>query len=343
MNDSVKWGILACGSIAHKFAKGIQACPASELHAVAARDAGRAQAFAQEHGVSRAYGTYEGLLADPEVEAVYISTIHPRHLEWIGRAVQAGKHVLCEKPLAMNLREAKRAADLARKHRCLLREAFMYRHHPQTQKVIDIVESGALGRVCMIDASFCFNSGVLPESRLQAKSLGGGGILDVGCYAVSLARLVAGRAQGRLFAEPLELKAVGHLDAQLRTDMWSSAVLRFEGDIVAKCTCAVRTQATNEATIFGEFGRIVVDRPWHCDEAVRVEFDDERDAEIYDGWGDRSLYAYEIESFARELRGTPVAPNEVAMRLDDTLGNMKALDWWRAEIGLAYEADRGSC
>jgi predicted dehydrogenase len=337
---NIKWGILACGKIAKTFAEAVNATEGNQVHAVAARDAARAQNFAYAHGVPRAYGKYEALLSDPEVDAVYIATVHPHHLEWILKSAQAGKHVLCEKPLTMNLREAKRAQAVAREKGIFLREAFMYRHHPQTQKVVELVESGTIGAIRMIDAQFGFNSGINPESRVQDRELGGGGILDVGCYALSFARLIAGRAQRRLFAEPLELKAVGHLDPQTKTDMWTTAVLRFEGDILAKCTCAVRMRASNRAIIYGDAGRITVESPWFCNGELQVEYDDGRPSEHYESNQKRPLYVYEIESFAGELRGRPIGARDVGMRLDDTLGNTKALDWWRSEIGLAYEADR---
>ena len=312
----------------------------SELHAVAAQDVERAQAFAQEHGATRAYGSYEALLADSEVEAVYIATLHPFHLEWIVHALQAGKHVLCEKPLSMNLREARRAQDVAKRNSRMLREAFMYRHHPQTQEVVDLVSSGVIGKVRMVEASFCCNSGVQPESRLQAKALGGGAILDVGCYAMSFCRLIAGRAQDRLFAEPLELRAVGHLDPQLQTDMWTSAIMRFEGDILAKASAALRVDAGRYGLIYGEKGRIEVRSPWHCNEYYELVLDDGSRTELVQANCERPLLCYEIERFVQELRGSPIGVREVGMRYDDTLGNMKALDWWRQEIGLAYEADR---
>lgn len=133
----VRWGILACGKIAHQFAAALKDCPDSVLHAVSSRNIERAQTFADQYDAPRVYGSYEAMLADSEVEAVYIATLHPFHLEWIAHCVQAGKHVLCEKPLTMNLREAKQAKKLADDNRCLLREAFMYRHHPQTQRVVE--------------------------------------------------------------------------------------------------------------------------------------------------------------------------------------------------------------
>lgn len=340
-HSPVRWGILACGTIAKAFADAVNATETSQLVAVAARDLTRAQAFGKEYGAARAYGSYEELIADPEVEAIYIATLHPFHLEWMVHALQAGKHVICEKPITMNLREAKRAQQVAKDNCCLLREAFMYRHHPQTQQVVDLVESGVIGKVRMIEASFCYNSGIQPESRLQAKELGGGGILDIGCYSMSFCRLIAGRAQDRLFAEPIELQAVGHLDPQLQTDMWTTAIMRFEGDITGKASAALRVDAGRLAMIYGENGRIEVSNPWHCNERFRIVLDDGSRDEVIEADTSRPLFVYEIESFVRELRGRPVGPKEVAMRFDDTLGNMKALDWWRSEIGLRYEADFG--
>jgi predicted dehydrogenase len=340
MKNSVKWGILSAGNIAGTFAEALQEAEGSELYAVAARDGGDAQAFATKHGAAKSYAGYQALLADPEVEAVYIATLHPFHLEWIIKSVQAGKHVLCEKPITMNLREAKRAKQQAVEHRCLLREAFMYRHHPQTQRVVDLVESGVIGKVRMIEASFCYHSNLGPESRLIAKDLGGGAILDIGCYSMSFCRLIAGRAQDRLFAEPIELQAVGHLDPASRTDLWTTALMRFEGDIVAKASAALRVETPKFACVYGEKGRISVGDPWHCKGELRVELNGGEVLEATPADTSRHLYAYEIESFTQEMRGQPVGAQEVAMRYDDTLGNMKALDLWRTGIGLSYEADR---
>ena len=336
----IRWGILACGKIAATFASALADCPGSVLHAVASRSIERAQAFAARHGAVRAYAGYEAMLADAEVDAVYIATVHPFHFEWIAHCVQAGKHVLCEKPLTMNVREARRAKQLAEAHRCLLREAFVYRHHPQTHKVVEWVSAGAIGQVRMVEANFCVNTGVQPQSRQQAKALGGGAILDLGCYTMSFARLIAGRARGRLFAEPIELKAVGHIDADTQTDMWSSAVMRFEGDILAKISCALRYTHPNAAVIYGDKGRITVEVPWHCAGSIRIDKDGEGGAESISPPQHRHRFCYLIESFTNELRGQPISAAAPAMRFDDTLGNLRALDWWRAEIGLAYAADR---
>lgn len=337
---TMRWGILGCGKIAHTFARALCEVEKSQLHAVAARDGNRAQTFAAEHGSPIAYGSYESMLADPAVDAVYIATIHPQHFEWIVQSLRAGKHVLCEKPLVMHLREAKLVQKLAQERRCLLREAFMYRHHPQTQKVVELIESGVIGKVRMIEAKFCFKAPYEPESRIYDKALGGGGIMDVGCYALSFARLIAGRALGRHFAEPLELKAVGHFDPQTKVDTWTTALLRFEGDILGQCTAAVAMQTENCAWIYGDKGRIRVADPWICNGEIHIYDDGDREVEIIQARFDRDLHAYEIEAFARELCGHSIGAKEVGMCLEDSLGNMKCLDRWRREIGLTYVADR---
>jgi predicted dehydrogenase len=339
IKQPVRWGILACGNIANTFATALNDCPGSVLHAVSSREMEKAQAFADQHGATRAYGSYEAMLGDPEVDAVYIATLHPFHLEWVAHCLYAGKHVLCEKPLTMNLREAKRAKKIADDKLCLLREAFMYRHHPQSQQVVDLVTSGVIGKVRMIEANFCSNFGEDVEGRHQSKALGGGAILDLGCYTMSFARLIAGRAHGRMFAEPIELNAVGHLDAVTKTDMWTTAVMRFEGDVLAKVTAAMRMNAENKAVIYGEKGRITVNEPWFCKSEIRVELDGVDEVEVIAPDQSRHLYCYEIESFTAEMRGQPIGADAVGMRFDDTLGNMRALDWWRSEIGLGYEAD----
>lgn len=340
MKKLVKWGILSAGNISGTFAEALKEAEGSEFYAVAARDGGEAKDFAAKHGASKSYEGYEALLADSQVDAIYIGTLHPFHLEWIIKSVQAGKHVLCEKPITMNLKEAKLAQKQAQEHRCLLREAFMYRHHPQTQKVVDLIESGAIGKVRMIEANFCYHSDKGPESRIFAKELGGGAVLDIGCYGMSFCRLIAGRAQDRLFAEPIELYAAGHLDPQVKTDVWTTALMRFEGDIVAKASAALRVNMPKGAYIYGESGRIVVEDPWHCSGGLRLERDGSDKVEVIPADSSKHLYAYQIESFTSEMQGKPIGAKEVAMRYDDTLGNMKALDRWRAEIGLSYEADR---
>src|SRR6188768_2614014 len=207
----LRWGIISTGKIARTFARALAQSETGELVSVASRTPEGVSAFAAEFRVPHAHESYEALLADPEVEAVYIATPHPWHAQWAIAAARAKKHVLCEKPLGMNHSEVEAIVQAARDNDVFLMEAFMYRCSPQTRELVRLLRSGTLGRVKGIQASFGFD-GAYPESgRLLNNELGGGGILDVGCYPVSMARLVAGIANGELFSEPLELYALGHV------------------------------------------------------------------------------------------------------------------------------------
>jgi predicted dehydrogenase/aryl-alcohol dehydrogenase-like predicted oxidoreductase len=340
MADSLNWGIIGCGNIAKKFASGVAASKTGRLLACASRSKEKAEGFAAEYGAERAYGSYEELLADGEVGAVYVATPHPWHPAWTIRAAEAGKHVLCEKPLAINHGEAMQAVEAAARCDVFLMEAFMYRCHPQTARVVELVREGAIGEVRVIRAAFGFHAGFNPEGRLFKNALGGGGILDVGCYPVSLARLVAGAAAGEPFAEPEEVEAVGQL-TETGVDAWTAAVLRFPGGIVAQVSTSVQVQLTNDAAIFGSEGRIHVPQPWQPGRfgppkiiVHRKGADGPEEIETESG----DLYGIEADCVAANLERRQAA--SPAMSWGDTLGNMQVLDSWRAAIGQAFDAEK---
>ena len=194
VDGPVRWGFLSTANINDKLLPGAQASPDVDVVAVASRDAGRAEAYARERGIERAYGSYEELLADPEVEAVYISLPNSMHVEWSIRALEAGKHVLCEKPLSRHPEDVERAFDAAEKADRILMEAFMYRHNPQTKRLVELVEGGAIGRLRLVRAAFSFPLDDASNVRLNAE-LEGGALMDVGCYCVSGSRLLAGEPE----------------------------------------------------------------------------------------------------------------------------------------------------
>ena len=210
MKSKLKWGILGSGNIAHAFARGIKAGSTGKLAAVGSRARASADAFGREFGIGTTgrHASYDALLADKNVQAVYIAVPHPLHAEWAIKAAEAGKHVLCEKPMGLNHAEAMAMFEAAHKHGVFMMEGFMYRCHPQMTKVIELIASGAIGEVRAIQASFSFNTAYNETSRLLNNALGGGGILDVGCYPVSFVRMAAGAAIGRPFADPVVVKAV---------------------------------------------------------------------------------------------------------------------------------------
>jgi predicted dehydrogenase/aryl-alcohol dehydrogenase-like predicted oxidoreductase len=334
----LRWGILGPGNIAHRFAGDLPASRTGRLVAVAGRSLERARAFADAHGAPRAYGRHEELLADDEVDAVYIATPHPMHAEWAIKAAEAGKHVLCEKPLTINHAEAMAVIEAAREHDVFLMEAYMYRCVPQTQRLVELVRDGAIGKVHQIQASFAFRSSPTPGSRLWEAEYAGGGILDVGGYPVSMTRLLAGCALGKPFVEPTSLTAVGTV-GETGVDEWTTATLHFPEGITAHVTTGVRLTAENVVRVIGSEGYLEVSNPWlpgrdgsECGITLRRIG---RDPETIDV-EPTPLYAAEADMVARHLADRQ-AP---AMSWDDTLGTMRTLDQWRRAIGLEYPMER---
>ena len=203
------WGILGTGGIARTFARALATSNTGALLAVGSRTADSAERFGAEFAIPRRYASYEALLADPDVQAVYISLPNHLHALWTIRCAEAGKHILCEKPLATNYGEAMTAVEAARQHDVFLMEAFMYRCHPQTARLVELLREKVIGDVRVIQAHFSFNMhGPRHENIRQQNAAAGGGIMDVGCYCASMARLVAGAALGQPFADPLQVKAL---------------------------------------------------------------------------------------------------------------------------------------
>ncbi|GAB3417115.1 aldo/keto reductase [Flindersiella endophytica] len=341
---TVAWGILGPGRIAGAFARDLPASKTGRLLAVGSRDLAKAQAFAQEHGGERAYGSYEELLADPDVDAVYIATPHPMHAEWAIKAAEAGKHILCEKPLTVNLAETMAVIEAAKEHDVFLMEAYMYRTLPQTKKLVELIRDGAIGQVHQIHSYFAFGAKPTAGSRAWEPALAGGGILDVGGYAVTSSRLVAGAAQGLPFADPTSVTAVGTLldtsgaESPDGVDGWTSATLTFDGGITAHLTTGVGLSDVNHIRVVGSKGFVVVPNPWlpgkSGDSVIelhvvgqpveRIEFDAP------------AIYAYEADEVAAHIADRQ-AP---AMNWADTTATMKVLDQWRAAIGLSYPQER---
>jgi predicted dehydrogenase/aryl-alcohol dehydrogenase-like predicted oxidoreductase len=343
MSEQVAWGIMGTGRIARTFAKGVAESATGTLLAVGSRTRESAERFGEELGVPRRYASYEALLADADVRAVYIATPHPAHAEWAIKAAEAGKHILCEKPLALNHPEAMAVVEAARRHDVFLMEAFMYRCHPQTAKLVELIRAGAIGEVRVIQAAFSFHTGSNPGGRLLNQALGGGGILDVGCYCISLARLIAGAAVGKDFAEPDEVVGVARLGEVSRVDEWAIAALKFPGGILAQLQTGVQLQAENNARIYGSEGAIFVPEPWtpgRGDSAPKIVVRRRGEAEpreiAVEAGG--NLYGIEADTVAANLGRRQASPP--AMTPDDSLGNMRTLDRWRAAVGLTYDLEK---
>lgn len=337
-----RWGILGTGRIAATFCQSVAVSHRGQVVAVGSRALESAQKFARTHAVPSAYASYQELLADPEVDAVYIATPHPQHAEWVIKAAEAGKHILCEKPMGLNHAEAMVMVQAARDHGVVLMEAFMYRCHPQTAKIIDLIRSGTLGTVGLVQATFSFKCDYDPKSRLWANVAGGGGILDVGCYAVSMARLVAGAASQKAFLDPIALTGAGVLHPECGTDVYAAATLKFENNVIAQVATGVGLTQENTVRIYGTNGWLLVPAPWgiNCGSGpLKIFLHKEGSAEPEEiQFEGVPIYALEADAFANAvaagLRDVP------QMSTDDTLGNLATLDQWRAAIGLIYASEQ---
>ncbi|MFG1628821.1 aldo/keto reductase [Kribbella sp. NPDC049227] len=338
MTDTkLRWGILGTGNIASRFASQVPTSPTNAVVAVGSRSIDSANAFADKWDIANRHASYDDLLADETVDAVYIATPHPMHVEWAIKAAEAGKHVLCEKPLAINKAWAEAMIEAAVRNDVFLMEAYMYRCLPQTKLIAQLVRDGELGTVHQIQATFAFASSFRPESRIFADELAGGGILDVGGYPVSMARLIAGAATGQPFADPAAVTAVGTV-GETGADEWTVATLFFDGGVTAQVSTGVRLRDQNQVRIFGSKGYLVVEDPWFGGDGKPTHVTLHKvGEEPRDISADAALiYAAEAEAVARAIEQRQ-APE---MSWADTLGNLTVQDAWRAAIGQQYASER---
>ena len=342
----VRWGILGPGSIAKAFFGGVAHSRTGELVAIATRDPNR-PGLADAFGGARILDGYDALLADPEVEAIYIATPHPFHAEWAIKAAEAGKHVLVEKPMGLTAFEADAMFHAARKAGTFMGEAFMYRLHPQTAKLIELIKAGTIGEVRAIKSSFGFAMPkFMPEHRLYANDLAGGGILDVGGYPVSMARLIAGAAAGKDFLDPVKVSGTAQLGAE-GTDEWAAALLTFANGIIAEVSCSVSLAQDNVLRILGTTGRIEVANFWFASGREggigKIEIIPRegaaRTVEVNEpGW----LYSFEVDAAGEAIRAGRLEFSAPGMSWADSLGNLRAQDQWRQGAGLEYDIEKAA-
>jgi len=306
----VKWGIVSTANINRKVIPGAHASKKVDLVAVASRDRAKADAYADEWKIPRAYGTYDELLADPEIEAVYISLPNTLHCEWSIKALEAGKHVLCEKPLSRNPEEVAAAFDTAERTGMLMSEAFMWRHNPQTKKLKELVDGGAIGELRLIRSVFSYS--LYDESNIRLRTeVDGGALMDVGCYCVSGSRLLGG--------EPVEAHGVRRIGPS-GTDWITAGVLRFPNDVLATFDCGTALPDRDELEAIGSEGSLFLDDPWHCNVpvielrqggAIVERFEPER----------ADSYRLELENVSDAIRGEA----ELLLGRDDAMGQATAI------------------
>ncbi len=306
---SVRLGLLSTARINDQILRAAAETDEVEVVAAASRDGARAETYARERALERAHGSYDGLLADPELDAVYVALPNALHAEWAVRALEAGKHVLVEKPFSARPDAVEAAFATAERRGLVLAEAFMYRHHPQTARVAELVREGAVGRLRSIQARFAFRL-TEPANIRAARELGGGALLDLGCYCVSGSRLLAGEPE-RVQAEVVPL---GGVDGAFH------GTLRFAGDVVAQFEASFLAPLGQRLEAAGEEGVLVVEAPWRVDwggDVLLRRGDGVERIQIPQA----NAYRLELEDFAAAIRGER-AP---LLGRDDALGQARTL------------------
>ena len=321
MSGTVRWGILSTADIGvRKVIPGIRKAARCEVVAIASRDGEQARAVADQLGIPSAHASYEALLADPGVDAVYIPLPNHMHMDWTIAALRAGKHVLCEKPLAMTADDAQRMVDVAHETGLHLMEAFMYRQHPSWVAAMDLVESGRIGTLTAVQSWFSYYNDDATNIR-NIVEYGGGALFDIGCYTINLSRMVFG-------GEPLHIQASVRRDRATGVDALVSAILDFDGGI-ASFTCAIRSESDQRVHIYGTKGRISIDIPFNIppDRPTRIRLTAggdppvEPDTTVLE-FPTTDPYTAEVERFVSAVLDggpTPVPP-------EDAVANLRVID-----------------
>ncbi len=327
MTKTFNWGIIGPGRIAHKFAQDIIRTEHARLHAVASRTGERARSFAAQYGAPHYFGSYEGILGCPDLDAVYIATPHTSHCENTLMCLRAGIPVLCEKPFAMNAREVKKMIAAAREHDTFLMEALWTRFLPTTLKALELIREGAVGQVLSVKADFGFKAAFDPEGRLYNPALGGGSLLDIGIYPVFLALLVLGK--------PDKIKAMARIGST-GVDEECGILFQYADGRMAHLHSTVLARTKTEAFIYGEEGVIHLHTRWHEPTSMSLLRPDGRPQDFRFDWKTNG-YSYEaleaMRCLAQGLKESPLMP------LSFSLDLIELLDAIRRQIGLAYPGE----
>ena len=324
MGDNIRWGIIGPGRIAHKFADAMRVVKGARLQAVASRNRERARAFADRHRIPKTYESYEALVADPEIDAVYIATPHRFHAEQVRLCLEADKHVLCEKPFTVNAAEAELLFDLARRKRRFLMEALWTRFLPIYAQVRRWLEEERIGALRWIEGSIGFRAERDPNDRLWNPHLPGGALLDMGVYPIAI-------AQWTLKRNPTSFAVEGWL-GETGVDEQTAAVLRYDNDCTALVSASLLTAPRVEFAIHGSEGSILIHRPFYA--AVKATLSVGEKSQTVKRPHRRNGFEYQIDESNRCIReGRLESPH---MPHADTLANMRLMDAMRERLGLRY-------
>ncbi len=334
MSKRIRFGVLGAAKIAReKVIPGMRSCRSAEVVAIASRDGARAAETAAALGLPRSFDSYEALIADPAIDAIYIPLPNHLHATWTIRALEAGKHVLCEKPIGLNAAEAEAIAAAAARTGRHAAEAFMIRHHPQWLRAREIVRSGDIGPVRSIHTAFCYRN-IDPANVRNRADIGGGALYDIGCYGIAGPRFL-------FESEPMQAIASFDRDPVMAIDRLVGAVLQFDGGRSATFVCATQSSPHQRVTITGEKGRIEIPAPFNPPPHLptRLLIDDGRDP-FGGGIREESFapcdqYALQADAFAEAILAGRQPPHPIA----DAVGSMRIIDaLFRSEESGRWEA-----
>lgn len=324
INKKVNWGIMGTGWIADRFASDLQYVTNGEVVAVGSRTIENASKFAENMNIPIAYGSYEELVTDPNIDVIYIGTPHPFHIEHVTLALQAGKSVLCEKPFTVNAAELEKLIELAREKNVFMMEAMWTRFLPAIVKVREWIQQGCIGEVKQVRAEFGFQSEWNPQGRLLNPELGGGALLDAGIYPISFAAMIFG-------AEPIHISSTAEI-GQTGVDEHFTALLDYGSGQAALLSGAVRLALNNDAYIYGTKGHIHIPTFLYANEAT-LQVNDE-DAQLFTAPRSSHGYAYEAEEVGRLILDGQKESSVIS--LDESLNIIRILDKMREQWGLKY-------
>lgn len=312
----IRFGILSTANIGRKYVTpAVQLADQSEVVAVASRNVNSAESYASDFDIPKAYGSYEKLLSDPDIDAVYIPLPNHLHVEWSIKCLQAGKHVLCEKPIGMDEQDAKRLLAVSKKYPHLkVMEAFMYRHHPRWKRVVELVRAGKLGEIKAVHSLFTYYNDEADNYR-NSVEMGGGGLMDVGCYSISIARMIYGR-------EPKSASGLSEYDPDFNVDRLTSGMLDFETG-TSVFTCSTQCYKDQYVKIYGTRGKIELDWPFNPDfskpTVLKATIDD---IDIIEEFEPCNHFTLQADAFAEAI----LENRPVPITLADSIGNMKVID-----------------
>ena len=343
----IKWGIIGPGSIANNFADALKESYSGELKAIASFNDKRRQTFGDKYNINNnlRFNNYEEILDSEEVDAVYISTPHTFHAELSIKAAGKGKHILCEKPAAVNFIQGERVINAVREAGVFYKEGFMYRCHPQIPALLDLLKNKVAGNVQKITSSFGFDmKKIIPEHRLFNKELAGGAILDVGLYPVSFSRIIAAINSDKKFINPKIISAKAEI-GETGVDEISSATMKFDNGVTAEAQTAIMKNMDNNAIIECSEGKIIVENPWMPGRdggpyKTYIKIIKNGNEEIKEFNGPEHLFFFEAELSSQSILKEKQQVPHPGMTWEDTLGNLKVLDEWRQKINYYIKEDR---